>query len=188
MPRPKLVSDTEVLDATLGVMLQLGPDRFTLTDVANKVGLSRAALIQRFGDKAALQRQTMQRQTDEVYEYFAQAPQTTGLRALWAMLRDLIDGMGAGEGFSGYLLLAWGDVNDPHLNRLARERNALVRHSIVSRLPPGPEAETNAGLIHAVIQGASMLWMIDQQGGLAEFVEAETRKVIERLYPGQALD
>ncbi len=188
MPRPKLVSDAEVLDATLRVMLRLGPDRFTLTDVARAVGLSRAALIQRFGDKAALQRQTMQRQTDVVHEYFANAPRQTGLKALWAMLRDLIAGLGTGEDFSGYLLLAWGDVNDPDLNRLARERNAAVRDSILTRLPPGPEADTNAGLIQAVIQGASMLWMVGQEGGLAEFVEAQTHKIITRLYPGQPLD
>ncbi len=51
MPRPKLVSDDQVLDATHAVMLRLGPERFTLSDVAEAVGLSRAALIQRFTDK-----------------------------------------------------------------------------------------------------------------------------------------
>lgn len=54
MPRPKRVSDSDVLDATRRIMLRQGPENFTLTDVAAEVGLSRAALIQRFENKAGL--------------------------------------------------------------------------------------------------------------------------------------
>jgi TetR/AcrR family macrolide resistance operon transcriptional repressor len=55
MPRPKLISDDQVLDATRKVMLRQGVAGFTLSDVAEEVGLSRAALIQRFDNRAGLE-------------------------------------------------------------------------------------------------------------------------------------
>lgn len=188
MPRPKLVSDDQVLDATHAAMLRLGPERFTLSDVAAAVGLSRAALIQRFTDKRTLHLKTLERSTQEVRDYFAAAPREQGLVPLWAMLRDLIGGMGSGEGFAGYLLLAWDDINDPALNRLARERNRLVRQAIVERLPETPDRAESAALIQMVIQGACMLWLVEPQGTLAGYTETETRKVIARLYPGERLE
>lgn len=188
MPRKKLVSDAEVLDATHVAMLRHGPDRFTLSDVAAAVGLSRAALIQRFTDKRTLHFLTMERATQEVRDYFAAAPRDRGLRPLWSMLDDLIAGLGSGEGFGGYLLLAWGDLADDRLNALARERNELVRAAIEERLPEGAGRAENARLIQSVIQGASMIWLVERPGGLAAYVAAETRRILERLYPGQPLD
>ena len=47
MPRPKLKSDDEVLEAATVVLKRCGPIEFTLSGVAKEVGLSRAALIQR---------------------------------------------------------------------------------------------------------------------------------------------
>lgn len=188
MPRPKLVSDEQVLNATHAVMLRLGPDRFTLNDVAEAVGLSRAALVQRFDDKRRLHLLTMERATAQVRAYFAAAPLEVGLRPLWAMLRDLIGGMGSGEGFGGYLLLAWGDLTDPELNRLARARNEMVREAIHVRLPPDPRQAEAALLIQQLIQGASMIWLVERPGGLADYVTAETRTLLHRLYPGETLD
>lgn len=185
MPRPKLISDDQVLEAAHRVMLRLGPERFTLSDVAVEVGLSRAALIQRFTDKRTLHLTTMERATQEVRDYFAAAPGDRGIPALWAMLEHLIGGLGAGDDFGGYLLLAAGDLNDPELNALARERNLLVREAIHERLPETPERAESAVLIQATIQGASMIWLVERPGRLDEYVAGQTRNVIRRLYPGE---
>jgi TetR/AcrR family transcriptional regulator, macrolide resistance operon repressor len=184
MSRPKLHSDDQVLEAARRVILREGPQGFTLTDVAREIGLSRAALIQRFGDKAGIHRRVMELSTREVRDYFAAASPDTGLDALWAMLADLIEGLGDGEGFAGYLLIEWADVHDPTLNRLARERNALVRDAIAARLPLGtPDPQRTASLIQAVIQGASMQWLIDRPLPLNRFVAAQTGAMLEMLFP-----
>jgi putative transposase len=73
------------------VILRKGPEAFTLTDVANEVGISRAALIQRFKDKASLHLAVMEMATDEVKQYFDVLPPETGLDALWKMLCELIE-------------------------------------------------------------------------------------------------
>lgn len=185
MPRPKLHSDETILAAAQQVLLTKGPSGFTLSDVANAVGISRAALIQRFKDKDTLHLKVMERATQEVRDYFEARPREVGLDPLWVMLKDLIEGLGEGEGFAGYLLLEWSDVVDDRLNALARERSALVLGAIYDRLPAGPcDPTVAAGLIQAVIQGASMQWLINREGALNAYVAAQTRRMLEALYPG----
>jgi TetR/AcrR family transcriptional regulator, macrolide resistance operon repressor len=186
MPRPKLHSDDEILATAQTVLLRKGPSDFTLSDVAVAVGLSRAALIQRFGDKATLHALVMERMTQEVRDYFAQASPVHGLEPMWFMLKDLIAGMGTGEGSEAYLLLLWGDVRDPALRELANERNELVRGAIEARLPAGPhEPFKTSLLIQAVIQGSCMQWMVAREGDLASFMTQSTANVLSVLYPDQ---
>ena len=53
MPRPKTISDVDVLAAAREVFLNRGPNVSTV-EIAKRVGLSQPALFQRFGDKASL--------------------------------------------------------------------------------------------------------------------------------------
>lgn len=184
MPRPKLHSDEFILDTALNILLRKGPSAFTLSDVAETVGISRAALIQRFKDKATLHQKVMERSTQEVRDYFASASPKRGLDPLWAMLKDLIAGMGSGAGTEGYLLLLWGDVQEPSLRALAAERNRLVLKAIEARLPDRPHPpEQTAGLIQTVIQGACMQWLVEPEGTLAAFMTGRTRMLLSILYP-----
>jgi TetR/AcrR family transcriptional regulator, macrolide resistance operon repressor len=189
MPRPKLHSDDTILAAAQQVLLARGPSNFTLSDVAKAVGISRAALIQRFTDKHTLHRLIMERSTQEVRDYFAALPAEAGLGPLWTVLKDLIGGMGDGEDFAGYLLLEWNDVVDPELNALARERNSLVLAAIRNRLPSAPhDPDMAASLVQSVIHGASMRWLITKTGALNTFVTAETGRVLKVLYPDHPFD
>lgn len=189
MPRPKLHSDETILDAALSALLRSGPSAFTLSEVAEAVGISRAALIQRFKDKSTLHEKVMERVTQEVRDYFANADPRTGLGPLWRMLKDLISGMGSGPGTEGYLLLLWADVRSPTLHDLAAERNRLVRLAIQNRLPEGPHApQPTASLIQAVIQGACMQWLVEPEGDLASFMTEQTRRMLSTLYPEHAFE
>jgi AcrR family transcriptional regulator len=53
-PRPRTVSDDDILAATARAMSKVPPTRFTLADVAREVGLAPATLVQRFGSKRGL--------------------------------------------------------------------------------------------------------------------------------------
>jgi AcrR family transcriptional regulator len=53
-PRPRTVSDEEILEATARVIGRRGPQRLTLAEVGGEVGLSAATLVQRFGSKREL--------------------------------------------------------------------------------------------------------------------------------------
>ncbi|RVT83898.1 TetR/AcrR family transcriptional regulator [Rhodobacteraceae bacterium CCMM004] len=184
MPRPKLHSDDFILETALSVLLRKGPSAFTLTDVADAVGISRSALIQRFKDKSTLHQKVMQRTTQDMRDYFAHADFEKGLDPLWLMLKDLIAGMGSGSEIEGYLLLLWGDVQEPSLRVLAAERNRLVLKAIETRLPDTPHGpESTACLIQSVIQGSCMQWLVEPEGELAAFMTEQTRMILTMLYP-----
>lgn len=135
-------------------------------------------------DKATLHLKVMERNTQEVRDYFAGASPEKGLDPLWAMLKDLIAGMGDGAGTEGYLLLLWGDVQEPSLRALAAERNRLVLKAIEARLPAGPrQPEHTAGLIQTVIQGSCMQWLVEPEGELAAFMTKRTHMLLSVLYP-----
>lgn len=53
MARPRTVSDQQILDAVRASVLEHGP-RVSLTDVANRVGVSQPALFKRFGSRRKL--------------------------------------------------------------------------------------------------------------------------------------
>lgn len=53
MPRPKTISDDDVLAAALEVLASRGT-AFTLAELAQRIGLARATLIQRFGGCAVV--------------------------------------------------------------------------------------------------------------------------------------
>ncbi len=54
MPRPRTVSDDDVLDGVLALAPRVGPAKLTLAAAAREVGLSPATLIQRYGTKHEL--------------------------------------------------------------------------------------------------------------------------------------
>ena len=187
MPRPKLHSDDSILQTALSVLLRSGPADFTLSDVAAAVGISRAALIQRFKNKSTLHQKVMERMTQDVRDYFLDADFQKGLDPLWLMLKELIAGMGSGSGMENYLRLLWADIQTPSLRTLAAERNRLVRAANQSRLPEEPHApEPTARLIQAVIQGAYTQWLVESEGELALFMTEQTRRVLSLLYPEHA--
>ena len=135
VPRPKLHSDEAILDAAMEVLLRRGPADFTLNDVAVALGMSRAALIQRFKNKDTLYMRVMARSGEQRRDYLAGMPVEAGARGLWRFLTDIVSGMGTGEGLDSDLLFAWQDLKDTTLRRMALERNLLVREAIAARLP-----------------------------------------------------
>ena len=78
MPRPKLKSDDEVLEAATAVLKRCGPINFTLSEVANEVGLSRAALIQRFTNRDTLLVRMMERSVGQVRVHLDAMPAGAG--------------------------------------------------------------------------------------------------------------
>lgn len=187
MARPKLVSDADVLDAARRVMLRSEP--FTLSDVADEVGLSRAALIQRFENRAGLQLRVSQRGTEQLAEWLAAAPEGRSISHAWRFLDNLVNAMGDENRLPAQLLLLRDDVIDPALNGLARQRNSLIRDAIAARLPDdGPMSSSDmASLLQAVLQGAMLQWGIDRPGDQKRFIMTQLRRAFVALFPGQPL-
>jgi TetR/AcrR family macrolide resistance operon transcriptional repressor len=164
MPRPKLISDDQVLDATRRVMLRQGVVGFTLSDVAEEVGLSRAALIQRFANRAGLEARVA----------------AHGLEAL----RQLIGGETIGNKGPAVALAFLETVLEsfeiPVL--LSDEASSnLLRDAIVARLdePSRQRAGEVADTLIALLQGAAA------QGRGNAHVASRLRLALRLIYGGQ---
>lgn len=171
MPRPKLHSDEAILDAASAVLLERGLADYTLSDVAERVGLSRAAIIQRFENKDGLLLRIAQREVQLTREYLDSLPHEEGPAGLESFLRTIVESMGSGADFSPRVQLAWAESRDPELRRLAGQRYQLVQDAIVARLPemPMPNAIV-ARHLHAVIAGATMQWLASDHPDLSAYV------------------
>lgn len=183
MPRPKRVTDTAVMDAAVAVLASQGMADFTLTDVAQRVGLSRAALIQRFGDRDAILRRMAQHEVEATRAYLDSLPLETGPQGLWRFLQEIVGSMGSGEGFQVRVAIAALEARDPDLRRLADERYGLVRDALAARLPDHPERHAIARHLHAVIAGATMQWVASEHPDLSAYVLEQVGWTLRRLLP-----
>ncbi|GLQ78891.1 macrolide 2'-phosphotransferase [Mesorhizobium huakuii] len=180
MPRPKTVSDEDVLAAALEVLATHGTN-FTLTELARHVGLSRATLIQRFGDRDAILLKLAQREVSMTRAWLNGLPIENGPDGLWRFLTRIVESMGTGDGFSVRVLIASLEAADPALRALAGERYGLVQDAIAARLPDDPRRHETARHLHAVIAGAAMQWVATNRSmGLSAFVLHRLRWSLEK--------
>ncbi len=173
MPRPRRISDEDVLAGAMRVMARTGPAEFTLASVAAEVGIAPSTLVQRFGDKRGLILRALSQDNGAFAAAVAAAPGTRGrasVIALFALLTpDIQDPDMLGTG----LLWLREDFRDPGLNALARERWRMLREAVAERLPPLPVApDLAARLIEAQWQGAFNQWGFFREGRLPDFVAA----------------
>lgn len=113
MPRPKLKSDDEVLEAATAVLKRCGPIDFTLSGVAKEAGLSRATLIQRFTNRDTLLVRMMERGVAQVRRYLDAMPLGAGPQGLWEFLQALVRSMNARNDFSVNYLISWYELQVP---------------------------------------------------------------------------
>ncbi|MBZ9739767.1 MULTISPECIES: TetR/AcrR family transcriptional regulator [unclassified Mesorhizobium] len=186
MPRPKLHSDEAVLEGARKVLKERGPEAFTLNDVATAVGISRAALIQRFTNRQTLLRHIMAHSVELTRSHLNDMPVDVGPQALWRFLIDLVGVMGSGDDFASNVLLAWYESQDTELRRLAVERHDLTIAAIAARAPLDGATAPNdvAQMIHSAIGGASMQWLLRRTGALDAFILAQLHPLMGLLFPG----
>jgi len=176
MPRPKLISDEDLLDRALPVMAEAGPGGFTMADVARAVGVAPATLFQRFGDKQTLIERAFSRDNARFVAWLEGLPDGVGVDVVIAIYAEATKLFGDNPSLADHLLWLREDIRDPALNRLARERFRLFRAVIVKRLPPMPiPPDRAADLLDALHHGAVVQWALEPRGPLADFVTRSLR-------------
>lgn len=184
MPRPKTISDEDVLAAALEVLAEKGSD-FTLSDLASRIGLARATLIQRFGDRDAIILRIATYEVAVTRSWLAGIPVEVSWDGVWRFLETIVGSMGEGEGFSARVTLAALEARNVSLRELAHQRYSLVQDAIAARLPAVPESARIAQHLHSVIAGASMQWIVtDGSIGLSDFVLERLRFTLDHIRRG----
>lgn len=175
MPRPRTVSDVDLLDGALRVMRRTGPDGVTFQSVASETGLAAATLVQRFGSKADLLRAVLLRAWDHLDEATEAADVTAPatVRGSVEFLVALSADYGEGDPYDEGLLVLREDMRDPMLRRrgVAWEKRLIA--AVGRRLGPKGRPRHDLGrLMVAQWQGAILWWGFRRDGRLPSAVRS----------------
>jgi AcrR family transcriptional regulator len=186
LPRPRSITDDQLLDAAGRVLLRRGASAFTIADVAAEAGIAPATVLQRYTSKYNLLLAYGRRATERAGRPFDQveAAGLSPLAALWQVLFALAEGLEQGLDV-GISLLAE-DMRDPALReaaaahaRVVEERlcGALARAMAAGELPPG-DAAALARTVQAIWNGALIQWGLRREGSLADWLAASLVPVL----------
>jgi AcrR family transcriptional regulator len=188
-PRPRKVSDEDVLAAMHRVMTRVGPADLTLDAIAREAGVTAGALVQRFGSKRQLQLTLAKAAADWGPTFVADL--RARHRSPLAALRDYADCMaGLAETPAAYvrnLAYLHEDLSDPDLRaQLERQGRAtrdalaeLISEAIGAReLVPSTNSKTLARTIEAVLGGSLLTWAFYREGTAEKWVRTDLEAVL----------
>ena len=194
-PRPRTVSDEEILGATARTISRLGPVRMTLADVGKEVGLSPATLLQRFGSKRGLLLALAKIGVESVESCFTGARQlhTSPVAALLHAATEMTRHMSTPEELANGLAFLQIDLSDREFRALALENSRRVvagyRALIDDAIEAGElESCDSAQLARAVeaLSGGSLIgWAIHRKGDAEKWVREDLLTLLapHRRYP-----
>jgi AcrR family transcriptional regulator len=182
MPRPRTLSDEQLLDMVLGLIHAEGPDAASFGAVAKISGLSGSTLVQRFGTKAAMLRACLLRAWDRLDMETARLIQSVPTTPAGAI--DLLAGLSKdyGDDATSYaegLLLLREDLRDPAL----RARGAAWGKTLAAALDRCLHAEgTQRPLGRLTLsqwQGCLLWWGFEPHGSIEHYVRGELKQFLE---------
>lgn len=184
MPRPKMLSDEEVLAAAHRLLQEAGPEALTFAKLAAASGLSASTLVQRFKGKAQLMQSTLLYAWDRLDENTARlaaaAPRSPGgaIDLLVGLSRDY----GGVEAYAEGLLILREDVRDPVLRARGRAWRRVLSGALDACFMAVPGAPRGIGLLMATQwQGSLLWWSFDPRGSVERFVEDSLQDFVAAL-------
>jgi AcrR family transcriptional regulator len=188
-PRPRRLPDSAILSAAAKVVSKTGPERFTLADVGQEVGLSAATLVQRFGSKRLLMLAMLEQMTSIVNGRFT-AKLTEGespLDSLYAAALDRADPTHGPEQVANGIAFLLMEINDPEFHAIAIEGAKKAVGAYKCRLDEAIEDGdlTDTGIdtlelaetIHSMTLGSLMMWVINREAD----TKPRTRRDLDTL-------
>jgi AcrR family transcriptional regulator len=192
-PRPRTVSDEEILIAAHRTIARLGPARVTLADVANEARLAPATLVQRFGSKRGLLLALVELGVNGVDACFAdmRAAHQSPLAALVAAATEMTRQVKSPQELANGLAFLQLDVSDPDFHRLAVKNSrrlhagykALLDEAVAAgELAPCDTAHL-ARTVGAVSGGSLIAWAIMREGPAEHWVREDLMMLLAPYRP-----
>lgn len=182
LPRSKLISDEEVLDAVERVLLERGPHGFTLRHISRRAGIAPATLLQRFGSKRGLMR-AFGRHAAKRAEKREPISDEPPLKVLMRMLVGRAAKIGDRKAFVNSMAMLLEDLRDEQL-RASAARQSYSAELVIERLLDDaevPQPEKAARLIYAAWNGALIQWALRGEGTLEKYVRRTVGEAIALL-------
>ena len=186
-PRPRTVSDEDILAATARAMSKVPPTRFTLAEVAREVGLAPATLVQRFGSKRGLLLALSSQSAasmDACFDAVREA-HPSPLEALLSAATEMARFSTTPEELANSLAYLQIDLSDPDFHRhildssraMQRGYRVLLDEAVSAGELERCDTERLARAVEAVAAGSLIGWAIHRKGK----AEAWVRRDVETL-------
>ena len=188
--RPPRVSDDDVYAAVAQVITDHGPTGLTLARVGESVGVTAAALVQRFGSKRALLLSFARRAPSATADIFDHATRRmpAPLDALGEALDALVLPVETPQQLANHLAFLCVDLTDEDFNQAARQQALIFRErvqqlldqAVTARTLKPIDTRTLAEAVHTAWNGALITWALVGRGPVRATV---TRAVATILDP-----
>ncbi len=181
MPRPKTLSDQDVLKAAYALMHERGPEALTFATVGEACGLSASTLVQRFKSKDKLVQATLLHAWDELDARTAALSAKAAKNPAGAirLLAGLSGSYGGIEAYANGLLVLREDVRDPVLRARGTAWKAALSKALDACFAGTPRAPRGIGLLMATHwQGSLLWWSFDPKQDVARYVEASLKRFV----------
>src|SRR5262245_15778206 len=184
MPRPKTLSDRNVLEAANRLIHERGPEALTFASLSEACGLSAATLVQRFGSKAQLKQSALLLAWDGLDEKTARLGATVPRTPAGAikLLVALSSDYGGIESYAEGLLVLREDFRDPVLRARGAAWKATLSGILDDCFTGVPQAPPGIGLLMASQwQGSLLWWGFDPQLDVQSFVEQNLERLVAAI-------
>jgi AcrR family transcriptional regulator len=178
--RPRTISDDAIYAAAFGVLASHGSRGLTLSRVAVELGVTPAAIRQRFGSKRGLLLEMAGRRASGVEATFlaARAAHGSKLDALEAALLARTEGLDDPDRLANAMSAYTDNARDPELRALFQGELTEVERCVGELLREAAEAGEISGpvtpqlvtVVFAAFEGALTVWSIAPRGSVGERV------------------
>jgi AcrR family transcriptional regulator len=179
-PRPRSVSDDQILAAAARTIGRVGPARLTLAHVAREVGLSPATLVQRFGSKRNLLLSLARQGAGGENDYLARLREREGspLSTARAFLLCFAGLAPSPKEMANHLAFLQVDLTDAAFHRITarlfRRNHAALAGLLAEARRNGElasgEPAALARLLLAVVNGSLLTWAVYREGTAAAWL------------------
>jgi len=180
MARTQTVTDEEILQAAKRVIWRRGYDAFTLSDVAEEVGLSRAAIILRFQNTRALKLRLTAKMVDDFTARLAALPASRDGQGLIELARFIGAGIGSKSSTRAFMLRIKANQDDPELAAIDAKHVAAYHADISARMPKTAIAHDAAvTAFRAHLSGAMQNWEQSDSADAESYLVARTEEWLQ---------
>jgi AcrR family transcriptional regulator len=176
--RPRVMTDEAIYLAGLQVLAEVGSERLTLVRLARVLGVTPAAVRQRFGSKRGLLVEMSRRRIEQTEQRFAAARQAhdSPLEALQAAFVAEMDMIAAPQQVANAISAYTDNIGDDEMRAAFATELAVMERHISELLAEaadrgeieGPVTAERVSTVLAAVEGTMLVWAIAPRGDIKQ--------------------